>query len=130
MFTAVKFIDFPELDELRTTVFERYGTSLDKYVDKELAECLKLDKKLDLLQDIAVEPTEKEELRSKIIELNSMFVKTDSELDYLSTLDFRENLYIGCNVSTDAVQRYKDSHDEEVNNRIAEKVVLRCNVPN
>ncbi|KAK6124977.1 hypothetical protein DH2020_041251 [Rehmannia glutinosa] len=60
MFAAARFADLPELRELRTLFSERYGNSLDCFINKEFAEKLKYglpskDAKLQLLQDIAAE---------------------------------------------------------------------------
>ncbi|XAR50630.1 hypothetical protein NMG60_11005000 [Bertholletia excelsa] len=60
MFAAARFADLPELRELRSLFAERYGNSLEAYVDKEFAEKLKAspptkDEKIQLLQDIAHE---------------------------------------------------------------------------
>ncbi|CAK9185666.1 unnamed protein product [Ilex paraguariensis] len=60
MFAAARFADLPELRDLRSIFTERYRNSLDFYVNKEFVEKLKSlpptkDKKLQLLQDIALE---------------------------------------------------------------------------
>lgn len=60
MFAAARFADLPELRDLRTMFSERYGNSLDYYVNKQFSEKLKLDPpsndmKLQLLQEIAAE---------------------------------------------------------------------------
>ncbi|XP_057772994.1 uncharacterized protein LOC130992397 [Salvia miltiorrhiza] len=60
MFAAARFADLPELRELRTVFSERYGKSLDYYVNKQFTEKLKAnppskDMKLQLLQEIAAE---------------------------------------------------------------------------
>ncbi|XP_047957943.1 uncharacterized protein LOC125203598 [Salvia hispanica] len=60
MFAAARFADLPELRELRTMFSERYGKSLDYYVNKQLTEKLKPDPpsketKLLLLHEIAAE---------------------------------------------------------------------------
>ncbi|PIN10815.1 Spindle pole body protein [Handroanthus impetiginosus] len=59
-FAAARFADLPELRELRTIFSERYGNSVDFYVNKQFTEKLKSglpskDLKLQLLQDIAAE---------------------------------------------------------------------------
>ncbi|KAL8118640.1 uncharacterized protein LOC141661391 [Apium graveolens] len=60
MFAAARFADLPELRELRSLFTERYGKSVESYVNKEFVAKLKSvssskDKKLELLQDIAHE---------------------------------------------------------------------------
>ncbi|KAL3840900.1 hypothetical protein ACJIZ3_025491 [Penstemon smallii] len=60
MFAAARFADLPELRELRTIFFDRYGNSLDCLVNKQFVEKLKSglpskDLKLQLLQDVALE---------------------------------------------------------------------------
>ncbi|KAG6425365.1 hypothetical protein SASPL_115795 [Salvia splendens] len=60
VFAAARFADLPELRELRTMFSERYGKSLDYYVNKQFTEMLKVDPpsndmKLQLLQEIAAE---------------------------------------------------------------------------
>ncbi|KAG5564686.1 hypothetical protein RHGRI_000764 [Rhododendron griersonianum] len=60
MFAAARFSDMPELRELRDTFQERYGSSLEHFVNHEFVEKLALkpptmEKKLKLLQDIALE---------------------------------------------------------------------------
>ncbi|CAA2987268.1 Spindle pole body [Olea europaea subsp. europaea] len=60
MFAAARFGDLPELRELRTIFSERFGKSLEYYVNKEFVEKLKRDRpskdmKLQLMQDIATE---------------------------------------------------------------------------
>ncbi|GAA0148762.1 hypothetical protein LIER_08114 [Lithospermum erythrorhizon] len=57
---ASRFADLPELRELRSIFTERYGNSLDCYVNKEFVEKLKLthpttDATLELMQNIARE---------------------------------------------------------------------------
>ncbi|KAL1565103.1 hypothetical protein AAHA92_07364 [Salvia divinorum] len=59
-FAAARFADLPELRELRTLFSERYGKSLDYYVNKQFTEKLKVDPpsndmKLQLLQEITAE---------------------------------------------------------------------------
>ncbi|XP_058184744.1 uncharacterized protein LOC131302125 isoform X2 [Rhododendron vialii] len=60
MFAAARFSDMPELRELRDTFQERYGSSLEHFVNHEFVEKMALkpptmEKKLQLLQDIALE---------------------------------------------------------------------------
>ncbi|KAH6817454.1 Regulator of Vps4 activity in the MVB pathway protein [Perilla frutescens var. frutescens] len=60
MFAAARFADLPELRELRTMFSDRYGNTLDYYVNKQFTEKLKSDPplkdmKLQLLQEIAAE---------------------------------------------------------------------------
>ncbi|KAK1362946.1 Spindle pole body protein [Heracleum sosnowskyi] len=58
MFAAARFGDLPELRELRSLFTERYGKSIESYVNKEFVAKLKSaprskDKKLQLLKEIA-----------------------------------------------------------------------------
>ncbi|KAL1810524.1 hypothetical protein ACET3Z_027514 [Daucus carota] len=60
MFAAARFADLPELRELRSLFTERYGKSVESYVNKEFVAKLKSakhskDEKLQLLRDIARE---------------------------------------------------------------------------
>lgn len=60
MFAAARFSDLPELRELRTIFTERFGNSIELYVNKEFVHKLKStpptkDMKLQLMQDIALE---------------------------------------------------------------------------
>uniref|UniRef100_A0A5B7ARF7 Putative Regulator of Vps4 activity in the MVB pathway protein n=1 Tax=Davidia involucrata TaxID=16924 RepID=A0A5B7ARF7_DAVIN len=60
MFAAARFADLPELRELRSIFTERFGNSLECYVNQEFVEKLKSipptkDMKLQLMQDIALE---------------------------------------------------------------------------
>ncbi|KAL5757945.1 hypothetical protein ACOSP7_020556 [Xanthoceras sorbifolium] len=60
VYAAARFADLPELRELRALFTEKYGNSLDSYVNKEFVERLKStpnpkEIKLQLLQDIARE---------------------------------------------------------------------------
>lgn len=60
IFAAARMADVPELRELRNILTERYGNSLESFVNKEFAEKLKSkssskDMKLQLLRDIAQE---------------------------------------------------------------------------
>ncbi|GMQ08660.1 hypothetical protein CsSME_00052286 [Camellia sinensis var. sinensis] len=60
MFAAARFADLPELRDLRSIFSERYGNSIEAYVDQKFVEKLKpmpptKDMKLQLLQDIALE---------------------------------------------------------------------------
>ncbi|XP_009624172.1 uncharacterized protein [Nicotiana tomentosiformis] len=60
MFAAARFSDLPELRGLRATFTERYGNSLELFVNKEFVEKLKSqpptkEMKLQLMRDIAVE---------------------------------------------------------------------------
>ncbi|KAH0659150.1 hypothetical protein KY289_027898 [Solanum tuberosum] len=60
MFAAARLADLPELRQLRTMLNERYGNSLESCVNNQFAANLKpvphkLDVKLQLMQDIAVE---------------------------------------------------------------------------
>ncbi|PSS15602.1 IST1-like protein [Actinidia chinensis var. chinensis] len=60
MFAAARFSDLPELRDLRETFHERYGSSLEHFVNQKFVEKLALkpltmEKKLQLLQDIALE---------------------------------------------------------------------------
>ncbi|KAJ4708436.1 IST1-like protein [Melia azedarach] len=60
MFAAARFSDLPELRDLRQIFQERYGNSLEHFVNKEFVEKLSskpatMDKKVQLMQDIASE---------------------------------------------------------------------------
>ncbi|XAR53327.1 hypothetical protein NMG60_11021849 [Bertholletia excelsa] len=60
MFAAARFSDLPELRDLRDAFQERYGSSLEHFANREFVEKLALrpptmDKKIQLLQDIASE---------------------------------------------------------------------------
>ncbi|GMQ06570.1 hypothetical protein CsSME_00051106 [Camellia sinensis var. sinensis] len=60
MFAAARFSDLPELRDLRDTFQERYGSSLEHFVNPEFVEKLALrpptmEKKLQFLQSIALE---------------------------------------------------------------------------
>ncbi|KAL8465848.1 hypothetical protein ACS0TY_035094 [Phlomoides rotata] len=60
MFAAARFADLPELRQLRSIFAERYGNSLDYYVNKQFSEKLKSglpsnEMKLQLLQEVAAE---------------------------------------------------------------------------
>ncbi|XP_059638117.1 uncharacterized protein LOC132280029 [Cornus florida] len=60
MFAAARFSDLPELRDLRDTFQDRYGNSLEYYVNQKFVEKLAsnpptMEKKLQLLQDIALE---------------------------------------------------------------------------
>ncbi|KAL5771246.1 hypothetical protein ACOSP7_015400 [Xanthoceras sorbifolium] len=60
MFAAARFSDLPELRDLRHMFQERYGNSLEYFVNQELVEKLSLkpstmEKKIQLMQDIASE---------------------------------------------------------------------------
>ncbi|CAI9114117.1 OLC1v1014766C1 [Oldenlandia corymbosa var. corymbosa] len=60
MFAAARFSDLPELRDLRTIFTDRYGNSIEFYVNKEFANKLKSGPperglKLQLMQDIASE---------------------------------------------------------------------------
>ncbi|KAL3528773.1 hypothetical protein ACH5RR_008095 [Cinchona calisaya] len=59
MFAAARFSDLPELRELRTVFTERYGNSIESYVNKEFVNKLKSkpptkDMKIQLMQDMAL----------------------------------------------------------------------------
>lgn len=60
MFAAARFSDLPELRELRDLFQERYGNSLECFVNQKFVEKLSsrspaVEKRIQLLQDIAVE---------------------------------------------------------------------------
>ncbi|KAL9224041.1 hypothetical protein vseg_000115 [Gypsophila vaccaria] len=60
MFAAARFSDVPELRDLRDLFQERYGSSLEFYVNQKLVENIttkppSVEKKIQLLQDIASE---------------------------------------------------------------------------
>ncbi|XP_039166040.1 uncharacterized protein LOC120292135 [Eucalyptus grandis] len=60
MFAAARFSDLPELRDLRDSFQERYGNSLDCFIDQEFSNKLAgkpstLEKKVKLMQDIATE---------------------------------------------------------------------------
>lgn len=60
MFAAARFSDLPELRELRDLFQERYGNSLECFVNQKFVEILSsrppaVEKRIQLLQDIAVE---------------------------------------------------------------------------
>lgn len=60
IYAAARFADLPDLRDLRKLFTERYGTSLDSYVNKEFVDKLKWvypskDMKLQLMKDIAEE---------------------------------------------------------------------------
>uniref|UniRef100_A0A5B7AKB1 Putative cyclin-dependent kinase 12 isoform X2 n=1 Tax=Davidia involucrata TaxID=16924 RepID=A0A5B7AKB1_DAVIN len=60
MFAAARFSDFPELRDLRDMFQERYGNSLEYFVNQKFVEKLSskpptMEKKLQLLQNIALE---------------------------------------------------------------------------
>ncbi|KAL0415247.1 UNVERIFIED_CONTAM: hypothetical protein Slati_3356600 [Sesamum latifolium] len=69
VFAAARFADLPELRDLRTLFSEKYGNSLDCYLNKEFAKKMKpdppsKDMKLQLLQEIAAESGIRMELKS------------------------------------------------------------------
>lgn len=60
MFAAARFSDLPELRELRSLFAERYGDSLDHYINQEFVKKLKSmlptkEKKFRVMQDLALE---------------------------------------------------------------------------
>ncbi|GJY09858.1 IST1-like protein [Tanacetum coccineum] len=60
MFAAARFADLPELRELRTLFVERYGNSIEPYVNPEFVNNLKADPpakaiKLQMMQEIATQ---------------------------------------------------------------------------
>ncbi|KAE7997438.1 hypothetical protein FH972_002076 [Carpinus fangiana] len=60
MYAAARFSDLPELRDLRSMFTERYGNSLESYINKEFVERLRSnpptkEMKIQLLQDIAQE---------------------------------------------------------------------------
>ncbi|KAA8541811.1 hypothetical protein F0562_022963 [Nyssa sinensis] len=59
MFAAARFADLPELREFRSIFTDRYGNSLESYVNQEFVKLnstsLTKDMKLQLMQDIALE---------------------------------------------------------------------------
>uniref|UniRef100_A0A5B7ARV9 Putative Regulator of Vps4 activity in the MVB pathway protein n=1 Tax=Davidia involucrata TaxID=16924 RepID=A0A5B7ARV9_DAVIN len=59
MLAAARFADLPELRELRSIFIERYGNSLESFVNQEFVKINSMpptkDMKLQLLQDIALE---------------------------------------------------------------------------
>ncbi|KAK5831004.1 IST1-like protein [Gossypium arboreum] len=60
IYAAARFADLPELRELRTIFTEKYGNSLDSYLNQEFVQKLKAepptkDTKLQLMHDIAQE---------------------------------------------------------------------------
>nr|GEV55653.1 IST1-like protein [Tanacetum cinerariifolium] len=60
MYAAARFADLPELRELRSLFTERYGNSLESFVNKECMNLLKpesptKDMKIKLMQEIALE---------------------------------------------------------------------------
>nr|GEU36097.1 leucine-rich repeat domain, L domain-like protein [Tanacetum cinerariifolium] len=60
MYAAARFADLPELRELRSLFTERYGNSLESFVNKEFMNLLKpesptKDMKIQLMQEIALE---------------------------------------------------------------------------
>lgn len=60
MFAAARFSDLPELRELRDLFQERYGSSVEYYVNEKLVENVtpkppSMEKKVQLMQDIALE---------------------------------------------------------------------------
>ncbi|XP_058206747.1 uncharacterized protein LOC131320170 [Rhododendron vialii] len=60
MFAAARFSDFPELRDLRDTFQERYGSSLEHFVNQDFVKNLAsrpptTEKKIKLLHDIALE---------------------------------------------------------------------------
>ncbi|PPR83503.1 hypothetical protein GOBAR_AA37210 [Gossypium barbadense] len=60
IYAAARFADLPELRELRTIFTEKYGNSLDSYLNREFVQKLKAesptkDTKLQLMHDIAQE---------------------------------------------------------------------------
>ncbi|XP_060668684.1 uncharacterized protein LOC107431867 isoform X2 [Ziziphus jujuba] len=60
MFAAARFSDLPELRDLRETFYERYGNSLELFVNQEFVENLAskpciLENKVKLMKDIATE---------------------------------------------------------------------------
>ncbi|KAL7099875.1 hypothetical protein ACP275_09G113500 [Erythranthe tilingii] len=89
MFAAARFADLPELRELRTVFSERYGNSLDIYVNKQFGEKLKSgppskDEKLHLLQDIAAESGL--EWNSKVLE-NKLFNESANNENLAKEID-------------------------------------------
>ncbi|KAI3455416.1 hypothetical protein Pfo_012079 [Paulownia fortunei] len=92
MFAAARFADLPELRELRTLFSDRYGSSLDCYVNKQFAEKLKSglpskDMKLQLLQDIAAESSL--EWNSKALE-NKLFNESAYNKNFAKETDDSE----------------------------------------
>ncbi|XP_059290794.1 uncharacterized protein LOC132044322 [Lycium ferocissimum] len=88
MFAAARLADLPELRQLRTMFNERYGNSLECYVNKQFAEKLKpvqhkKDVKLQLMQDIAtesgVEWNSSEALQQRLYEQKQMDVSGNTK---------------------------------------------------
>ncbi|KAL2539249.1 Regulator of Vps4 activity in the MVB pathway protein [Abeliophyllum distichum] len=96
IFAAARFADLPELRKLRTLFSERFGESLDCYVNKEFVEKLKRDRPskdmmLELMQDIASESGL--EWNSKALE-NELYNSTESKQnDYGKKNDEKENAF-------------------------------------
>ncbi|XP_051134829.1 vacuolar protein sorting-associated protein IST1-like [Andrographis paniculata] len=108
MYAAARFADLPELRQLRTLFSERYGRSLDPYVEKQFAEKANAempskDVKLRLLEEIASESGldwSPKPLQNKLFNKTNEFNNRDAELPPVK------------DISVDIVGAFADAKDE------------------
>ncbi|XP_011072343.1 muscle M-line assembly protein unc-89 isoform X2 [Sesamum indicum] len=120
VFAAARFADLPELRDLRTLVSEKYGNSLDCYLNKEFAKKMKPDPpskdlKLQLLQEIAADSGiewNSKALENKLfndsVKQQSFARETDENVDHFA---IEEKLPPVKDIHVDSVGRTQ-KHDE------------------
>lgn len=117
IFAAARFADLPELRDLRSLFTERYGTSLDSFVNKEFVDKLKMepptiDMKLQLMQDIAQESGvqwSRNAAKEKLFKKAKNSSTADEFQAHINVDDSPEMVYTGYSSSP----KYKEQHPEE-----------------
>ncbi|KAL0441544.1 UNVERIFIED_CONTAM: hypothetical protein Sradi_0093300 [Sesamum radiatum] len=120
VFAAARFADLPELRELRALFSDKYGNSLDCYLNKEFAKKVKpdppsKDMKLQLLQEIAAESGiewNSKALENKLfndsVKQQSFAKETDESVDHFA---LEEKLPPVKDIHVDSIGRTQ-KHDE------------------
>ncbi|KAF3450763.1 hypothetical protein FNV43_RR06852 [Rhamnella rubrinervis] len=108
MYAAARVADLPELRDLRSLFTEKYGNSLESYINKEFVEKLKpkhatKEMKLQLMHDIAKEFSI--EWDSKALEQRLYNTPMQDQTKYRSLRDGDDNLEISYRSNEDAFAR-------------------------
>ncbi|KAH7547291.1 uncharacterized protein LOC107404861 [Ziziphus jujuba] len=115
MYAAARFADLPELRDLRNLFTEKYGNSLECYINKEFVEMLRpkhpsKEMKLQLMQDIAKESSiewESKALEQKLFTPSPM----QEQPKYGSMKETDNDLEKAYNSNEDALSRGKTKDD-------------------
>ncbi|XP_057501672.1 uncharacterized protein LOC130785508 [Actinidia eriantha] len=121
MFAAARFSDLPELRDLRDTFQERYGSSLEHFVNHEFVEKLNLrppttERRIRLLQDIALECSIKWDSRGFQLRMANPSASAQDEPNKYGPTDDHNDKYKLPNAKETVTKTEKRNHSSKERN--------------